>query len=141
MADIHPLARNRHPAQADEFVAVQSQGHPLAGGSPLLQQGELDFQSSETTRAQPRLQAWAFLGGSAGCQVRHPSGFCEGCCFFGPSSPPLLSDDRAKYGRRVGQPSRVRTAANQECALDFVHDAVESGFSTSDAIGRSDVVA
>ena len=28
---------------------------------------------------------------------------------------------------RVGQPLRVWTAANQEWALDFVHDAVESG--------------
>jgi hypothetical protein len=53
----------------------------------------------------------------------------------------LLSDARAKYGRRVAQPLRVRTAANQECALDFLHDAVESGFSTSNAISRSDVVA
>ena len=60
---------------------------------------------------------------------------------FGPSCQPLLSDARAKYGRRVGQLLRVWTAANQEWAVDFVHDAVESGFSTSDAISRSEVVA
>jgi hypothetical protein len=36
---------------------------------------------------------------------------------------------------------RLCTAANQEWALDFVHDALESGFSTSNAVSRSDVVA
>lgn len=34
---------------------------------------------------------------------------------------------KRKHCVRVGQPLRVWTAANQEWALDFVHDAVESG--------------
>ena len=32
-----------------------------------------------------------------------------------------------KHLRREGSPRRVLTAANQERALDFVHDAAESG--------------
>jgi len=55
---------------------------------------------------------------------------------------------------RVGQPLRVWTEANQAWALDFVHDAVESGqairvLNVMDAhtqeclpvVSRSDVVA
>jgi putative transposase len=38
-----------------------------------------------------------------------------------------LRRKKRKHCVRVGQPLRVRTAANQEWALDFVHDAVESG--------------
>jgi len=34
---------------------------------------------------------------------------------------------KRKHCVRIGQPLRVCTAANQEWALDFVHDAVESG--------------
>ncbi len=34
---------------------------------------------------------------------------------------------KRKHCVRVGQPLQVRTAANQEWALDFVHDAVECG--------------
>lgn len=34
---------------------------------------------------------------------------------------------RRKHCVRVGQPLRVRTAANQEWALDFAHDAVDCG--------------
>jgi putative transposase len=34
---------------------------------------------------------------------------------------------KRKHCVRTGQPLRARTAANQEWALDFVHDAVESG--------------
>ncbi len=38
-----------------------------------------------------------------------------------------LRRKKRKHCVRVGQPLRVWTAANQEWALDFVHDAVESG--------------
>ena len=38
-----------------------------------------------------------------------------------------LRRKKSKHCVRVGQPLRVWTAANQEWALDFVHDAVESG--------------
>ena len=34
---------------------------------------------------------------------------------------------KRKHCVRVGQPLQDRTAANQECALDFVHDAVDCG--------------
>jgi putative transposase len=38
-----------------------------------------------------------------------------------------LRRKKRKHCVRVGQPLQMRTAANQEWALDFVHDAVESG--------------
>jgi putative transposase len=38
-----------------------------------------------------------------------------------------LRRKKRKHCVRVGQPLRAWTAANQEWALDFVHDAVESG--------------
>jgi len=38
-----------------------------------------------------------------------------------------LRRKKRKHCARVGQPLRIRTAANQECALDFAHDAVASG--------------
>ena len=38
-----------------------------------------------------------------------------------------LRRKKRKHCVRMGQPLQVRTAANQEWALDFVHDAVESG--------------
>jgi putative transposase len=38
-----------------------------------------------------------------------------------------LRRKKRKHCERVGQPLRVRTAANQEWALDFAHDAVASG--------------
>jgi len=38
-----------------------------------------------------------------------------------------LRRKKRKYCVRIGQPLRVWTAANQEWALDFVHDAVECG--------------
>ena len=38
-----------------------------------------------------------------------------------------LRRKKRKHCARVGQPLRAWTAANQEWALDFVHDAVESG--------------
>ena len=39
----------------------------------------------------------------------------------------VIRRKKRKHCVRVGQPLRVWTAANQEWALDFVHDAVESG--------------
>lgn len=38
-----------------------------------------------------------------------------------------LRRKKRKHCMRVGTPLKARTAANQEWALDFVHDAVESG--------------
>ena len=38
-----------------------------------------------------------------------------------------LRRKKRKHCARVGQPLLARTAANQEWALDFVHDAVECG--------------
>ena len=38
-----------------------------------------------------------------------------------------LRRKKRKHCVRAGQPLRACTAANQEWALDFVHDAVESG--------------
>ena len=39
----------------------------------------------------------------------------------------MIRRKKRKHCARVGQPLRVWTAANQEWALDFVHDAVECG--------------
>src|SRR6266852_4913332 len=39
----------------------------------------------------------------------------------------MIRRKKRKHCARVGQPLRAWTAANQEWALDFVHDAVESG--------------
>ena len=39
----------------------------------------------------------------------------------------MIRRKKRKHCARVGQPLRIWTAANQEWALDFVHDAVECG--------------
>src|SRR5882762_7238358 len=39
----------------------------------------------------------------------------------------MIRRKKRKHCARVGQPLRVWTAANQEWALDFLHDAVECG--------------
>lgn len=41
-----------------------------------------------------------------------------------------LRRKKRKHCVRVGQPLLMRTAANQEWALDFVYDAVECGRAT-----------
>ena len=39
----------------------------------------------------------------------------------------MLRRKKRKHCEREGKPLQARTAANQEWALDFIHDAVEYG--------------
>lgn len=90
--------------------------------------------------------------------LRKGGGICRrtisACIVCTPEAGLSLRRRKCKHCVRVGQPLRVWTEANQAWALDFVHDAVESGqairvLNVMDAhtqeclpvVSRSDVVA
>jgi hypothetical protein len=79
MAYIHPLARNRHPAQADEFGAV------LPEGAPCFSRGSWTFSPAKQPAPNTAFKRGpsSAVAPGAGCAILRA--FCEAWCLSAPA--------------------------------------------------------